>query len=704
MDKLIKVEERLQKVYLHLYNHFRNTDYFRPADIEKVLQKEINEGLNFIRALPELVNEKLLLSKKDENNGRLRLYKIAPLEPQNIKLSEFIQYSSGLFPPEITLFLALLKTLSGPQYGGSISHKVKLHKALSGKYIPFKSLKDIQNPVQIVDTLKEAINSLKHSDSSYSGIFSGLEKPLYNNTIGIKYLVDYVATVTFIDLDIEKSATIEEEYNLYDFLIYALEITEKDVNGTTFLSQCSKDGLELVHLNQRLKTRFNNSDIKIVVQNRNESLKPIISMNLLLSKIVNVNVQVVDVLKTVNKNISDFTISNIPIHTSSEQELNDELLKVSPSLEWAFGQSALQSCRKKAVVFINKPSLFRAGPDKKVREYMLDSNSIEAVIDTGKDTVLLILTKDKPKDRMDKVLFMRLHRSVSEAKLGRIYSNFTSVDNLSAAINISEIKMNDCNLLPEKYIHSSKEKPLRDDNVFINTIHAIEENNYLIRENENVFNRILQVKNTYRISDSASSASRTETITIEDLLVSDGKGYRAGVYTKANTSPEGEIDVLTSESIGKGFLNMLDKKISNDDAIKNSKAFVNGDCDIVISLGGGSIGNSSIIGADSRYFLGTTDLIALSLDKSKVLPQYLFVYFQSPEFGSEMLKNSTGTERRKVGVRAFLKFKVKIPSLIVQEQIASHISKLTDLSNLYKSNLSNIEQLMNYYLPYYFNE
>jgi type I restriction enzyme M protein len=114
----------------------------------------------------------------------------------------------------------------------------------------------------------------------------------------------------------------------------------------------------------------------------------------------------------------------------------------------------------KLMLVISKGFLFRSHEEKNIREYLIDNNLIDAIIDIPpeydkyniKEQVLIIIKKQRVKED---ILFVynenvRLRSSIIK-KIVDFYILYQEEDNFSKFITIDQIKVNEYNLSINKY-------------------------------------------------------------------------------------------------------------------------------------------------------------------------------------------------------------------------------------------------------------
>ncbi|MEM2112466.1 MAG: N-6 DNA methylase, partial [Candidatus Bathyarchaeia archaeon] len=153
------------------------------------------------------------------------------------------------------------------------------------------------------------------------------------------------------------------------------------------------------------------------------------------------------------------------------------------SADWIWIQHMLASAKEdtgRVGVVIDNGCLFRGGKEMAIRKAILEANLIETVIllpeklfyNTGAPGAIIILNKNKPADRKDKVLFINASREYEKhpdvRKLNRLgeenikkiveaYRNFAEIEGFSKVVSLEKIKENDYNLNVTLYVFPEEE-------------------------------------------------------------------------------------------------------------------------------------------------------------------------------------------------------------------------------------------------------
>jgi type I restriction enzyme M protein len=153
------------------------------------------------------------------------------------------------------------------------------------------------------------------------------------------------------------------------------------------------------------------------------------------------------------------------------------------SADWTWIEHMLASANDntgRVGVVIDNGCLFRGGKERATRTGILNADLIEAVIllpeklfyNTGAPGAVIVLNKNKPKERKGKVFFINASKEYQQhpevrklnqlgeeniKKIVRAYREFANDDGFSKAIDIDKIKENDYNLNVTLYVFPEEE-------------------------------------------------------------------------------------------------------------------------------------------------------------------------------------------------------------------------------------------------------
>jgi type I restriction enzyme M protein len=145
------------------------------------------------------------------------------------------------------------------------------------------------------------------------------------------------------------------------------------------------------------------------------------------------------------------------------------------SADWAWIQHMLACSREKVGVILDQGALFRGNAEERIRKQVVEKDLVECVIllpeklfyNTGASGIILILNKNKPPQRKQKILFINAtqefekHPSVrrlntlSQKNIERIaqaYNQFRDNPGFSKVASLEEVRSNNYNLNVPLYV------------------------------------------------------------------------------------------------------------------------------------------------------------------------------------------------------------------------------------------------------------
>ena len=150
------------------------------------------------------------------------------------------------------------------------------------------------------------------------------------------------------------------------------------------------------------------------------------------------------------------------------------------------------------------------------------------------------------------------------------------------------------------------------------------------------------------------------------------------------------------------FLRIVDYKTCNTDIryvnISNDKYFVNFD-DVVVVRYGASAG---FVGIEKEGILAN-NLFKLNHDRNKLNYKYLY-YLLSTDYYKDFVKDiAFGAAMPALSFNSFKNFNIYIPPIALQQEYAEKIEAIEKQKELIKKSISEVEDLFNSRMSYYFN-
>lgn len=177
--------------------------------------------------------------------------------------------------------------------------------------------------------------------------------------------------------------------------------------------------------------------------------------------------------------------------------------------DFAFVEHMIASMNSKGKMATVVPHgvLFRGGAEGKIRKNMLQDDLFEAIIGlpsnlfygTGIPAAVIVMNKDKPEKKKNKVLFIEASRGYEKngnknrltdeniEKIVEAYNKYEDIEKYASVIDLDEIKENDYNLNIARYVDTTEPEPEVDINLVVSRIADREEKLAKSKEKINEF-------------------------------------------------------------------------------------------------------------------------------------------------------------------------------------------------------------------------
>lgn len=256
---------------------------------------------------------------------------------------------------------------------------------------------------------------------------------------------------------------------------------------------CGSGGMLIESRKYVERTHGNPRNLVLEGQESNYGNLAMCKMNMVLHNIVDFKIEYGDVLtnpklveggklKKYDKVLANFPFSmNWDNKIASKDPYNRYSFGIPPGqdkADFAFIQHMFSSLNDKgqAAIICSQGVLFRGNEESRIRENMIKEDVIEGVIalppklfyGTGIPGCVLILTKNKPAKRKNKIIFIYAARDYEEGKvrntlreedIKKIDSAFTKyedIDGYSHIADFEELKENEFNLNVPRYVNISE--------------------------------------------------------------------------------------------------------------------------------------------------------------------------------------------------------------------------------------------------------
>ena len=342
-----------------------------------------------------------------------------------------------------------------------------------------------------------------------------------------------------------------------------------------------------------------------------------------------------------------------PFGVKVEADLsNDDRFKFGPlsrsAGDWAFVSNALSALKPdngKAVIVVPNGALFRGGPDRIIRQSILNFDFIETVIslpnsmfnNTMIPTVILVLNTNKKENAKNRVQFIKVtedmvtvvnrrERVLSNeliSKISTVYGNKESIKGFSETVNLNDIHNGD--LVVDSYV-------VQDSYHFDGL------------EVKADFNKLDRIK-TLKLSEVASLS----------------RGFN---NTRATESENGKYQVIRISDITEDGIN-YDELVRVTSDVKNVDVYRVEKSDLLLSIRG-TTNKIGMVDKDDDSLLFNANLIRIRANRTTD-PEWLKIYLESPMAKVLLERISRGTTIRQISLQDLKNF--PIPDLTLEEQL-----------------------------------
>lgn len=256
---------------------------------------------------------------------------------------------------------------------------------------------------------------------------------------------------------------------------------------------CGSGGMLIISRRYVEKNKGNPRDLILDGQESNYGNLAMCKMNMVLHGITDFNIEYGDVLsnpklvdggklKTYDRVLANFPFSmdwdNKGAEKDSYNRFRFGVPPVKDKADFAFIQHMFSQLNDKgqAAIICSQGVLFRGGEEAKTREGMINEDVIEGIIalpeklffGTGIPGCVLILNRNKPKERRNKIIFIYAAKDYLEGKnrnklrdedINKIVSafkNYKDIDRYCHIANLEELEENEYNLNAPRYVDISE--------------------------------------------------------------------------------------------------------------------------------------------------------------------------------------------------------------------------------------------------------
>jgi type I restriction enzyme M protein len=151
------------------------------------------------------------------------------------------------------------------------------------------------------------------------------------------------------------------------------------------------------------------------------------------------------------------------------------------SADWIWIQHMISSAKEKVAVVIDTGAVSRGGREKLIRQKIVEDDLIESIIllpeklfyNTGAPAVIIVFNKQKQEERKGKILLINASKefqpgkkqnTLSKENIKKIvnaYRELKNIEKFAKVVTIDEVKENDYNLSPSRYVSVIEEEKYR---------------------------------------------------------------------------------------------------------------------------------------------------------------------------------------------------------------------------------------------------
>ena len=532
IENYANLKPRFQKAYDLLFSSF-GLNEFSFKDAEEVLKEYANK----IEVLSELEKAGLLDVRPSEEDKRVKIYSLKPVEekvkkPTKDQLLKILKAGADLIRTRVDYRVLLI---------------LLFYKAISDKFISiFKGYKKEgytdeesylyanYDLVTLYDEKEGKLYTWQEviKEGSYSDFINALYKlaELEGNEEKLKNfnsLIDKTGLATLFNTEnvhiIEKLLNLFGSFDFsnvsydilgdaYEWILYYFapdkakegevytplevsrllaEIVEPEEEDIILDPACGS-GSMLIEQYLYVKKKTDEPFVQLYGQEANDITAVLAELNFILHGIKDYEIYIGDSLINPKFPKAKKVVANPPWNqdgydedTLKRNQKHKDIFEFGytnkQSADWAWVQLINYFSEKKAGIVLDSGALFRGGKEQNIRKEFLNHDIIDAVVllpekifyNTQAPGILLILNKNKPQERKEKVLFInasqeyiqhpeikKLNKLSDEniAKIAKAYREYKDIEGFSRVVDLEKIKENDYNLNVSLYVAPIEEE------------------------------------------------------------------------------------------------------------------------------------------------------------------------------------------------------------------------------------------------------
>jgi len=532
IENYAKLEPRFQKAYDMLFKSF-GLNEFKFKDAEKILEDYANKK----EVLSELEKAGLLKVRPLEEDKRVKIYKLNPIEekikkPTKDQLIKILKAGADLIRTRVDyrvlLVLLFYKAVSDKYFAIYKKYKsegypdeeaylyanydlITLYDEKDGKLYTWQEVIRAGSYSDFINALYKLVE-LEGNEEKLKNFNNLIDKTglatLFNteNVHIIEKLLNLFGSFDFSNVsydilgdayewilyyfapDKAKEGEVYTPLEVSRLLAKIIDPSEEDI----ILDPACGSGSMLIEQYLYVKNKIDEPFIQLYGQEANDITAVLAELNFILHGIKDYEIYIGDSLINPKFPKAKKVVANPPWNQDGYDE---DTLKRNPnhkeifefgytnkqSADWAWVQLINYFAEEKAGIVLDSGALFRGGKEQNIRKGFLIKDIIEAVVllpekifyNTQAPGILLILNKNKPKEREGKVLFInasqeyiqhpeikKLNKLSDEniEKIAQAYREYKTIEGFSRAVDLKKIEENDYNLNVSLYVAPIEEE------------------------------------------------------------------------------------------------------------------------------------------------------------------------------------------------------------------------------------------------------
>lgn len=363
------------------------------------------------------------------------------------------------------------------------------------------------------------------------------------------------------------------------------------------------------------------------------------------------------------------------------------------SADWAWVQHMLASSSKKVAVILDSGAVSRGGRELNIKKLIIDQDLIELVLllpeklfyNTPSDGVVVILNKEKK--YKNKILLINASTEYIEGKpqnslsplhiekIVTTYRNFEKIDKYSDVLTLEQVKKENYNLSPSRFISVEEETSVRPVGEILSDLQI---SNKKLNSTE-VRLRELE-KEVLKVINSAETNSFVSTLGDESLF---SIKLGATPRTKEKSYWGGGIKWATPTDLSKlkaTHISGTERTLSKT-GLENCAASLLPAGSIILSARA-PIGYLAITSEEMTFNQGCKGIVIK--DKEKILPQYLYYFLKTKV--KRMKELGSGSTFKELSQSDLKDIPIEIPSISKQNKIVEILSYIGEIQGMVERN------------------